>query len=168
MSETSAAAKILSFTLPANDGNPLPLASFQGKVMLLVNVASQCGLTPQYEALQTLYENYKEQGFVVLGFPANDFGAQEPGSNEEIKRFCVSNYSVNFPLFAKVSVKGPEQTPLYQFLTQQTPAPIAGEIQWNFTKFLVDRDGNVTQRFEPGVTPDSAELIGAIENLVIQ
>src|ERR1700730_8083741 len=157
-----------SFPLNAIDGKPAPLGDYRGKVALLVNVASQCGYTPQYSALETVYEKYKDQGLVILGFPANNFGAQEPGTNAEIKTFCTRKYSVTFPMYAKVSVKGADQAPLYAYLTNDTPAGINGEIKWNFTKFLVDRNGNVVQRFEPAVTPDSQEVIGAIEKQLKQ
>jgi glutathione peroxidase len=163
---TTTASSIYDFTLPSIDGPPMPLANFKGKIALLVNVASQCGLTPQYTGLEALYEKYKAQGFVILGFPANNFGAQEPGTNEEIKAFCSTKYTVTFPMYAKVSVKGADQTPLYQYLTQQANTSHVGDIQWNFTKFLVDREGRVVQRFEPGVTPDSLEMISAIEKLL--
>lgn len=135
-------------------------------MILLVNVASKCGYTPQYSALEAIYEKYKDQGFVILGFPANNFGHQEPGTNPEIKTFCSSKYNVTFPLYAKVSVKGKDQTPLYQYLTKDANPSVAGAIQWNFTKFLVDRDGHVVQRFEPEVTPDSPQVVGAIEKLL--
>jgi glutathione peroxidase len=158
-----AASGIYTFTLDSIDGKPAPLAGYKGKVVLVVNVASQCGYTPQYSALEATYEKYKDQGFVILGFPANNFGAQEPGTNEEIKTFCTRKYSVTFPMFAKISVKGADQSPLYAYLTKDTRAGIAGEIKWNFTKFLVDRNGNTVQRFEPEVTPDSKEVIAAIE-----
>ena len=162
-----AASNLYEFTLPAIDGKPMPLADYKGKVLLLVNVASRCGYTPQYTALESIYEKYKDQGFVVLGFPANNFGAQEPGTNDEIKTFCSTKYSVKFPLYGKISVKGRDQAPLYQFLTSKTSNPaVAGGIKWNFTKFLVDRNGNVVQRFEPEVTPDSAEVTRAIEKLL--
>ena len=154
---------VYSFTLNSIDGKPAPLADYKGKVVLLVNVASQCGYTPQYSALEAIYEKYKDQGFVILGFPANNFGAQEPGTNEEIKTFCTRKYSVTFPMYSKISVKGDDQAPLYAYLTKETGAGIAGEIKWNFTKFLVDRDGKVIQRFEPAVTPDSKEVTAAIE-----
>jgi glutathione peroxidase len=159
----AAASGIYTFTLNSIDGKPAPLANYKGKVVLVVNVASQCGYTPQYSALEATYEKYKDQGFVILGFPANNFGAQEPGTNEEIKTFCTRKYSVTFPMYAKISVKGDGQSPLYAYLTKDTGPGIAGEIKWNFTKFLVDRNGNVVQRFEPAVTPDSKEVIGAIE-----
>ena len=158
-----AASGIYSFTLNSIDGNPAPLAEYKGKVILVVNVASQCGYTPQYSALESIYEKYKDQGFVILGFPANNFVAQEPGTNAEIKTFCTRKYSVKFPIYAKISVKEPDQAPLYTYLTKDTPSGIRGEIKWNFTKFLVDRNGNVVQRFEPAVTPDSPEVIAAIE-----
>jgi glutathione peroxidase len=158
-----AAAGIYSFTLNSIDGKPAPLADYKGKVALVVNVASQCGYTPQYSALEATYEKYKDQGFVILGFPANNFGAQEPGTNEEIKTFCTRKYSVSFPMYAKISVKGPDQAPLYAYLTKDTGPGITGEIKWNFTKFLIDRNGNVVQRFEPAVTPDSKEVVSAIE-----
>jgi glutathione peroxidase len=158
-----AGSGVYSFTLNSIDGKPAPLADYKGKVVLLVNVASQCGYTPQYSALEAIYEKYKDQGFVILGFPANNFGAQEPGTNEEIKTFCTRKYSVTFPMYSKISVKGADQAPLYAYLTKETGSGIAGEIKWNFTKFLVDRDGKVIQRFEPAVTPDSKEVTGAIE-----
>ena len=163
-----AASGIYTFTLNSIDGKPAPLAEYKGKVVLVVNVASQCGYTPQYSALEATYEKYKDQGFVILGFPANNFGAQEPGTNEEIKTFCTRKYSVTFPMYAKISVKGADQAPLYAYLTKDTPAGINGEIKWNFTKFLVDRNGNVIQRFEPAVTPDSKEVIAAIEKQLKQ
>jgi glutathione peroxidase len=158
-----AASGIYSFTLNSIDGQPAPLAGYQGKVVLLVNVASKCGFTPQYSALEATYEKYKSQGFVILGFPANNFGAQEPGTNEEIKTFCSRKYNVTFPMYAKISVKGEDQAPLYSYLTKDTGPGLVGDIKWNFTKFLVDRNGNVVQRFESAVTPDSPEMVAAIE-----
>jgi glutathione peroxidase len=158
-----AAAGFYNFTLNSIDGKPAPLADYKGKVVLVVNVASQCGYTPQYSALESIYEKYKDQGFVILGFPANNFGAQEPGTNEEIKTFCTRKYSVTFPIYAKISVKGSDQAPLYAYLTKDTDPAIRGDIKWNFTKFLIDRNGNVIQRFEPAVTPDSKEVVAAIE-----
>ena len=163
-----AASSIYEFTLPSIDGKPLPLANFKGKVVLVVNVASRCGFTPQYSALESTYEKFKDQGFVILGFPANNFGAQEPGTNEEIKTFCTRKYSVTFPMYSKISVKGADQAPLYAYLTKDTSPGITGEIKWNFTKFLVDKNGNVVQRFEPAVTPDSKEVIAAIEKQLKQ
>ena len=146
------------FTLTTIDGQSAPLSAYKGKVVLLVNVASKCGYTPQYTGLQSLYEKYKDRGLVVVGIPANNFGGQEPGTNEEIKTFCTRNYNVTFPMLSKVSVKGADMTPLYGYLTQ-----MGGDVKWNFTKFLVGKDGQVIQRFEPKVTPDSAELTSAIE-----
>jgi glutathione peroxidase len=163
-----AASGIYTFTLNSIDGKPAPLAAYKGKVVLVVNVASQCGYTPQYSALEATYEKYKDQGFVILGFPANNFGAQEPGTNEEIKTFCTRKFNVSFPMYSKISVKGADQAPLYAYLTKDTPTGINGEIKWNFTKFLVDRNGNVVQRFEPAVTPDSKEVIAAIEKQLKQ
>ena len=158
-----AASSVHEFTLDALNGTPTPLANFKGKVMLVVNVASQCGFTYQYEGLQALYAKYKDQGLVIAGFPANNFGGQEPGSNEEIGAFCKSKYGVTFPMFSKISVKGSDKAPLYQFLTDKTSNPKSGgEIQWNFTKFLVDRNGKVIQRFEPAVEPNSKELESAV------
>jgi glutathione peroxidase len=150
---------VLDFTLNSIDGTPAPLAQYSGKVMLLVNVASRCGLTPQYEGLEKLYEKYQDKGLVILGFPANNFGAQEPGTNEEIKSFCSTRYDVKFPMYAKISVKGDDIHPLYRFLTDKS----GGDIQWNFTKFLIGKDGELLQRFEPNVTPESPEMTGAIE-----
>jgi glutathione peroxidase len=158
-----AASGIYSFTLNSIDGKPAPLAGYKGKVVLVVNVASQCGYTPQYSALEATYEKYKDQGFVILGFPANNFGAQEPGTNEEIKTFCTRKYSVTFPMYSKISVKGADQAPLYAYLTKDTGPGLTGDIKWNFTKFLIDRNGKVVQRFEPAVTPDSKEVVLAIE-----
>jgi glutathione peroxidase len=158
-----AGSGLYSFTLNSIDGKPAPLADYKGKVILIVNVASQCGYTPQYSALEANYEKYKAKGFVILGFPANNFGAQEPGTNEEIKTFCTRKYNVTFPMYAKISVKGDDQAPLYGYLTKETGAGISGDIKWNFTKFLVDRNGNVVQRFEPAVTPDSKDVTDAIE-----
>jgi glutathione peroxidase len=163
-----AASSLYNFTLPSIDGKPMPLADFKGKVILMVNVASQCGYTPQYTALEAVYEKYKDKGFVIVGFPANNFGQQEPGTNQEIKTFCSRKYSVTFPLYSKVSVKGADQTLLYQYLTKEADPAVAGEIKWNFTKFLVDRNGKVVQRFEPAVTPDSPQVVSAIEKLLAQ
>ena len=152
------ASSVHEFTLNSIDGRPAPLSAYQGKVVLIVNVASRCGFTPQYAGLEALYEKYKDRGFAILGFPANNFGAQEPGTNEEIKTFCSSKYNVTFPMYSKISVKGDDKAPLYQFLTAT-----GGEIQWNFTKFLVDKSGKVVARFEPKVTPESPDVAEAIE-----
>jgi glutathione peroxidase len=159
---------LYDFTLPSIEGNSTPLSTYKGKVILIVNVASRCGFTPQYSALESLYEKYKDQGLVILGFPANNFGSQEPGTNAEIKTFCSTKYNVTFPMFSKVSVKGDDTTPLYQFLTNKANPAVAGEIKWNFTKFLVDRTGHVVARFEPPVTPDSPQVVGSVERLLKQ
>ena len=159
-----AASSVHEITLDSLTGTPTPLASFKGKVMLLVNVASQCGYTYQYEGLQALYVKYKDQGLVVAGFPANNFGAQEPGSNAEIGAFCKAKFGVTFPMFSKISVKGSDKAPLYQFLTDKNANPkTGGEIPWNFTKYLVDRDGKVLARFDAPVEPNAKELVSAIE-----
>src|SRR6202790_5437193 len=163
-----AASGIYTFTLNSIDGKPAPLADYKGKVVLMVNVASQCGYTPQYSALETVYEKYKDRGLVVLGFPANNFGEQEPGTNAEIKTFCSTKYNVTFPMFAKISVQGHDQNTLYAYLTKTANPSVAGDIQWNFTKFLVDRGGHVVQRFESAVTPDSPQVIESIEKLLKQ
>jgi len=161
---TPAASTIHEFTLNSIDGQPNPLAQFKGKVVLLVNVASRCGFTPQYAGLEALYKRYKDKGLVVLGFPANNFLWQEPGTNEQIKAFCSTKYHVTFPMFAKISVKGSDKTPLYQFLTDKKANPsTGGEIRWNFTKFLADRNGKVIARFGSSVAPESPELNQAIE-----
>ena len=155
---------VYDFTLNSIEGQPAPLASFKGKVVLLVNVASRCGFTPQYAGLEALYEKYKDRGFVIVGIPANNFGAQEPGTNQEIKTFCASKYHVTFPMMAKVSVKGDDITPLYAFLTDKMANPkTGGEIGWNFTKFLIGPDGKVLARFDSEVEPDSKDLTAAIE-----
>jgi glutathione peroxidase len=155
---------VYDFTLNSIDGQPAPLAAYKGKVVLLVNVASRCGYTPQYAALESIYEKYKDRGFVIVGIPANNFGGQEPGTNQEIKTFCSSKYNVTFPMMAKVSVKGEDTTPLYQYLTDKAANPqTGGEIKWNFTKFLVGPDGRVIARFEPEVTPDAPQVASAIE-----
>ncbi len=161
-----AASSVYDFTLKSIDGAPTPLSAYKGKVILMVNVASKCGYTPQYTGLQALYEKYKDKGFVILGFPANNFGAQEPGTDSEIKTFCSTKYSVTFPMFSKVSVKGDDTTPLYQYLTQHANPAVAGEVKWNFTKFLVDKHGKVVARFEPAVKPESEEVSAAIEKLL--
>ena len=154
-------APVHSFTLNDIDGNPLALNAFTGKVMLLVNTASMCGNTPQYEGLQTLYEQYREQGLEILAFPANNFGKQEPGTNTEIKSFCYTKYALAFPLFSKISVKGQDMHPLYHYLTTQSPFP--GEIEWNFQKFLVNREGEVIARYRPGLKPLDPQIVQDIE-----
>jgi len=175
-------ADLTAIPLTRIDGSSDSLAEHKGKVLLVVNVASKCGLTPQYEGLEKLYEKKKDSGFEVLGFPANDFGAQEPGSHEEIVQFCKANYGVSFPLFAKADVTGPAKQPLYAALTEAMPekqGDPAGwrerlrgygmtptedpEVLWNFEKFLIAKDGKVAARFSPSVTPDDPELVSAIE-----
>jgi glutathione peroxidase len=155
---------VFDFTLNSIDGQPAPLSAYKGKIVLLVNVASRCGYTPQYTALESVYEKYKDRGFVIVGVPANNFGAQEPGTNQEIKTFCTSKYHVKFPMMSKVSVKGDDITPLYRFLTDKNQNPkTGGEIGWNFTKFLIGPDGQVLARFDSAVTPDSTQVTSAIE-----
>lgn len=144
------------------EGKATSLKAYQGKVLLLVNVASECGNTPQYEGLQALYDKYKDKGLVVIGFPCNDFGAQEPGTNEQIKQFCTAKYKVTFPMFDKIHVKGPEQHPLYVALTG-TSGVFPGNVKWNFGKFLIGRDGKPLQRIEPGTVPTDAAVVKAIE-----
>ena len=151
----------LDFKVKNIDGKEVSLDKYKGKVVLIVNVASQCGLTPQYEGLQKLYSEKKDKGFVVLGFPANEFGKQEPGTNEEIKEFCTSKYNVGFDMFSKIVVKGKGQAPLYKYLT--TKSKPAGDVKWNFEKFLIDREGNIVKRFGPQVEPNSEEVVKAVE-----
>ncbi|HEV7926503.1 MAG TPA: glutathione peroxidase [Verrucomicrobiae bacterium] len=144
------------------DGKDTSLKDYAGKVILLVNVASKCGNTPQYDGLQALYAKYKDKGFVIIGVPSNDFAGQEPGTAEEIKAFCSDTYHVTFPLMAKVHVKGKDKCPLYAALTGNG-APFPGEVKWNFGKFLIDRNGQVIKRFEPSVKPETPEVVQAIE-----
>lgn len=180
---TTQTSTLSSIPLRRIDGSPTSLADFQGKVLLLVNVASECGLTPQYDALEKVYETYRDRGFEVLGFPANEFGAQEPGTNAEIQEFCRTSFGVQFPMFEKIVVKGEGIHPLYRALTQAEPKAndlgdasfaqkLAGygikqenpsDVLWNFEKFLVNRQGEVVGRFAPSVTPDHPELLKAIE-----
>jgi glutathione peroxidase len=179
MSET---ISILDVPVERIDGTPTSLAEHKGKVLLIVNVASQCGFTPQYSALETLYEENQEKGFAVCGFPANDFGAQEPGSNQEIQSFCQSNFGVKFPMYSKIAVTGAERHPLYNALVESTPETTGDtrqlrnhlvefgieptsppEVLWNFEKFLIGRDGNVVRRFAPDVVPDDPLLREAID-----
>jgi glutathione peroxidase len=155
---------VLDFHVKDIEGKDVDLASYKGKVLLIVNTASQCGLTPQYKELEAIYEKYKGEGLEILAFPANEFGGQEPGSNEEIKEFCSTKYKVSFPLFSKVVVKGKGIDPLFGFLTSDATNPkFAGTIRWNFNKFLVNRKGEVIGRFEPPVKPSSSEVTTAVE-----
>jgi len=152
------------FTLKTIDGEEKSLADYRGQALLLVNVASRCGLTPQYTELEKLYRERAEEGLVVLGFPCNDFGAQEPGTETQIKEFCSTSYDVTFPLFAKIHVKGPEQAPLYGFLTSQQTAPDGpGAVKWNFAKFVVDGAGNIVARFAPTASPIAHDVQDAID-----
>lgn len=154
----------LQFEIPTLAGEQVDLSQYQGQVVLIVNTASECGLTPQYEQLQQLHEQYGDQGLAILGFPANNFGAQEPGSDEAIAEFCEQNFGVGFDMFAKISVKGDDQHPLYAYLTSEDTNPgFAGEISWNFEKFLLGRDGQVVARFEPRTRPDAPEVLAAIQ-----
>lgn len=150
------------FTVSNIDGHPTKLKKFKGQVLLVVNVASLCGNTPQYSKLEKLFQKYHDQGFEVLGFPENDFMNQEPGTNQQIKEFCTSTYQVTFPMFAKIDVKGTNIAPLYQWLISHSDEP-KKDIQWNFEKFLLDRNGNVVMRIDPGHQPDSDDVITAIE-----
>lgn len=155
---------IYDFTMKEIDGREVKLGDYRGKVLLLVNVASRCGFTPQYAGLEKLYEKYRERGLVILGFPANNFLGQEPGSDPEIKAFCTTRYGVSFPMFSKISVKGADQHPLYQYLTGKATDPeFAGEISWNFNKFLAGRDGKIIGRFGSRTAPEDAELVKAVE-----
>jgi glutathione peroxidase len=155
---------VYDFTVNDIDGKPVKLDTYKGKVVLIVNVASKCGFTPQYEGLQATYAKYKDQGLVILGFPANNFMGQEPGTNEEIKQFCSLKYNVTFPLFTKISVKGEDKHALYKFLTDKTTNPeFGGEISWNFNKFLVDRNGKIIARFDSKEKPEGEKITQAIE-----
>lgn len=155
---------VLNFKMKKIDGKETDLSVYKGKVVLMVNVASQCGLTPQYTALEGLHEKFADKGLAVLGFPANEFGAQEPGSNAEIATFCKDKFNVKFDMFSKIVVKGDGQDPLYKYLTsKETDPKHAGEISWNFEKFLIGRNGEIVARFAPRVKPDSEEVVKAIE-----
>ncbi len=153
----------LDFKMISIEGDTVDLALYQGKVVLVVNTASKCGLTPQYKDLQALYERYRDAGLIILGFPANNFLGQEPGTNQEIREFCSLNYGVSFPMFAKISVKGEDQHPLYTYLTDSTKHEFGGAIRWNFTKFLVGRDGKLKARFEPKTPPLDPAVVSAVE-----
>ncbi|MGD9851808.1 MAG: glutathione peroxidase [Nitrospirales bacterium] len=155
------AQKIYDFTMDDIDGKPKSLGEYKGKVVMVVNTASFCGNTPQYEGLQTLYERYRDQGFTILAFPANDFGKQEPGNNKAIAEFCYTKYSLEFPLFSKITVLGDQKHPLYKYLTESTP--FKGEITWNFQKFLIDRNGQVIARYAPGQKPLTQPIVEDIE-----
>ena len=152
---------LYDFTLDDIDGRPLSLGQFKGKVLLLVNTASFCGNTPQYSDLQAMYEQYKDKGFEILAFPVNNFGQQEPGTNQEIKSFCFTKYSLTFPLFSKISVKGSDKHPLYRYLTEESPFP--GEVEWNFQKYLVDRSGRVVAKYHHRTKPLSDQIVQDVE-----
>ena len=155
---------IYDFTVNDVGGKPVKLSQFKGKVILIVNVASKCGFTPQYEGLQKLYSEYADKGLLILGFPANNFGGQEPGTNSEIKEFCTTKYSVTFPMFSKISVKGTDIHPLYQYLTsKETDPDFAGDITWNFNKFLIDASGKIVARFDSKDKPESEKVVNAIQ-----
>jgi glutathione peroxidase len=165
VAQMQAAASIYDYKLMSIDLEPVSLSQYKGKVVMLVNVASRCGYTPQYAGLEALYRQFKDDGFVIIGIPANNFGQQEPGSNSEIKVFCKRKYDVTFPMMAKVSVAGNDMAPLYQYLTDQSANPTTGgEIKWNFTKFLIGKDGKILARFEPDVKPEDPALVGAVES----
>jgi glutathione peroxidase len=158
------ASPAYNFPMKTIEGKPTSLKQYHGKVLLLVNVASSCGFTPQYKALEAVYEKYKDQGLVIVGIPANNFANQESGTDAEIQTFCTKKYNVTFPMMSKISVLGADQTPLYHYLTDKSLDPqFGGDIKWNFTKFLLDRNGKPIARFEPAVTPDSPQVIAAIE-----
>jgi len=162
--ENKKVAPVLAFTMKSIDGKDVALSKYQGKVVLFVNVASECGLTPQYKGLQALHEKYAGKGLCIVGVPANEFGAQEPGSNKEIAEFCTKNYGVKFDMLGKVVVKGEGICPLYKFLTgKDTDPKFAGDIKWNFTKFLVGKTGAIVNRFDPDVEPTADEMVKAIE-----
>ena len=158
------ATSFYDFTMDDIDGKPVNLGQYKGKALLVVNTASFCGNTPQYTDLESMYEQYHEKGFEILAFPANNFGQQEPGTNAEIKGFCLTKYSVSFPLFSKISVKGEDKHPLYQYLTEKSPLP--GEVEWNFQKYLVDRHGNIVARFPHRMKPSSPEIIKEVERVL--
>lgn len=156
------ARSLYDFTMESIDGDTVSLSRYENRVLLIVNVASRCGNTPQYEDLEKLFSKYRQKGFAILAFPANNFGGQEPGSNGEIKDFCEKNYGITFDLFSKISVLGRDQHPLYKYLTSQNP-DFGGDVTWNFEKFLISRDGSIVGRFKPAVKPFSPEFVSALE-----
>jgi glutathione peroxidase len=162
--DDKAAAGPLQFTVKDIDGKDVDLSQYKGKVVLMVNVASRCGFTKQYTQLEQIYAKYKDRGFVILGFPANDFKQQEPGTNQQIKEFCTSTFKVDFPMFSKIVVKGDGQADLYKYLTsKETDPKFAGDITWNFEKFLIGRDGQLVARYKPAIKPDAPDVVKAIE-----
>jgi glutathione peroxidase len=156
--------RVLDFTMNTIDVKPKPLSSYKGKVLMIVNTASECGYTPQYETLEKLYQTYKAKGFQILAFPANNFGEQEPGTNAEIKTFCSTKYHTSFDLFEKISVKGNDQHPLYKYITQDSPFP--GDVKWNFQKYLVDKSGTIVARYSSKIDPMSEEVRSEVEKLL--
>jgi glutathione peroxidase len=164
---TTRPASPLDFVVKDIDGKDVNLSAYRGKVVMIVNVASKCGFTPQYTALEALFKKYADQGFVIIGFPADNFGHQEPGSDSEIKTFCTSKFDVTFPMMSKISVKGDDQAPLYKFLTEQaTAGQFKGTIAWNFTKFIIDRNGNIIGRFASATTPNDPAVVTLVEKAI--
>lgn len=161
--KTKKPMSFLDFKTESLEGKPVDLAQYKGRVLLVVNTASKCGYTPQYAGLQKLYTDYQPKGLTIIGFPANNFGGQEPGTNEEIGQFCKRNYGVSFPIMTKSSVKGADQSPIFAFLTKEANPELTGDIGWNFEKFLISRDGKLVARFKSNVTPDSPDLKKAID-----
>ena len=159
---------IYDYSLISIDGDPFPLNQLKGTTVLIVNVASKCGFTPQYKGLQKIYDTYKDQNFTIIGIPSNDFGNQEPGDEDSIKSFCDLNYKVMFPLMKKIHVKGKKADPFYQYLTDKSSSPFPGSIKWNFTKFLINKHGQITHRFSPMTKPRSKKVIRAIEDTLNQ
>jgi glutathione peroxidase len=160
---------VLDFTMTSIDDEPVPLSKYRSKVLLIVNVASYCGNTKQYASLEKLYTTYHDSGLEILAFPANNFGSQEPGTNEEIKQFCSTKYGVSFPLFSKISVRGDDQHPLYRFLTSESTNPrFPGSVKWNFQKYLISRDGEIIGKFAPGKDPLSPDIVSAIDDALKQ
>jgi glutathione peroxidase len=165
--EAGKGVDVLSFTMKRLDGSPQALSDYEGKVVMLVNTASKCGLTPQYDGLEALYGKYKDRGFVVLGFPANNFAGQEPGTDGQIAEFCRTTYDIKFPMFSKISVKCDDMHPLYKMLTT-LPPPLGGEVKWNFQKYLLDRQCMVVAKFDPPTKPDDPALVAKIETLLAE
>ncbi len=162
-------SSVYEFTMKYIDGKDVKMENYKGKVIMVVNTASRCGLTPQYEGLQKMYDKYKDRGFTILGFPANNFMGQEPGTEAEIKEFCTLNYKVSFPMFSKISVKGEDQHPFYTFLTHKDSNPgFDGDISWNFEKFLINKNGKVIARFKPRTLPDAEEVVIELEKALAE